>query len=105
MKIRNLVLVLIFSISSFGISQASELGFDEVCKIYTEALNSNMSTTDSNQYIFDNVKTRVSDKDAATAHSVIYQAEPAQRYGLFKEAAEHYLNKDWSCSAMKTLMK
>ena len=56
-----------------GQAYTSESGFDEICNIYTEILNSNMSKEDSNHYVTINVKQRISNKDAITTHSIIYQ--------------------------------
>ena len=43
MNRRNFALILILIFSSLNISYAGETGFDEICKIYTEVKNSNMT--------------------------------------------------------------
>lgn len=82
-----------------------EAGFNEICKIYTEVLNSNMSRDQASKYVFDNIANRVGSKDALDLHDVIFQVDPAKRYKIFKESVEGAIKKKWDCAAMKTLMK
>jgi len=102
-RVLILLVLLVQGLPNFA--YADQTGFDEVCKIYTEVLNSNMSADESGRYIFDNVAQRVQSKEALDAHDVIFQLKPAERYSLFKEAAEHALKKKWECAAMNSLMK
>jgi hypothetical protein len=105
MIVRKFALLLLLGFSPINITLADNGGFDEVCKIYTEALNSNMSGDQLNTFILDNVKTRIKNKDAKSTHDAIPFANPEERYKIFKDSAEHYLKKKWDCAAMKTLMK
>lgn len=84
---------------------ANESDFDEICKIYTEVLNSNMPSDQASNYVFDNISKRIHSKDALDAHDVIFQVAPASRYPIFKESVEHTYKKKWECDAMKVLMK
>lgn len=108
MPIRIFLLVFISILAFSNISfaeQSEQSGFNEVCQIYTEAMNSNMPTEEMSKYIFDNISNRVNSKDALIAHDVVFQTAPEKRYGLFKEAAEHSLKSKWDCAAMNKLMK
>ena len=103
-EIRTLTILLFITFYT-GYAYADELGFDEICNIYTEVLNSSMSEKDSNHYVSNNVSKRINNKDAITTHSIIYQVEASKRYEIFKESAEDSLKQNWDCSAMKKLMK
>lgn len=105
MNRRNFALILILIFSSLNISFAGETGFDEICKIYTEVKNSNMTKEVGSKYIFDNIKERVNSTDALQTHEAIMSALGDKRYTLFKESAEHYLKNKWHCPAMKILMR
>lgn len=84
---------------------SDQQGFDEVCCIYTEAKNSNMSIATASKYVMENISRRVDSKDALQAHEAIMQAMADQRYILFKQSAEHVLKKSWECEAMKSMFK
>ena len=101
-KFSFIIALFIFQVSAV---LAADAGFNEICRIYTEALNSSMSNEQKNDYINDNVAKRINEKDAVTTHSIIYQVTPSERYSIFKESAETSLKKSWNCSAMKALMK
>ena len=96
--------VLLISVSVHSYSTEHD-GFDEICKIYTEALNSSLSQSEQGLYIFDNISKRVTNTDALMTHSAIPNLDPNQRYGVFKEAAEYSLKHNWDCAAKNTLMK
>jgi len=98
-------LVLLFILFQSGNLHAEGLGFDEICQIYTEAKNSSMQKKQLNNYINNNIAKRISDKDAVTTHSIIFQVAPPERYKIFKESAEYSLKREWDCASMKTLMK
>ena len=84
---------------------ASETGFDEICKIYTEAKNSSMKKEDLNSYIFDNVKNRVTSKDTLEAHSAVFNLGVDKRFKIFKQSAEYSLKRKWECPAVEAMMK
>lgn len=86
-------------------SSTSKLGFDEICAIYTEAMNSNMSKELLSQYVFDNIEKRVTDVDALDAHGSVFHLPPEDRYLIFKQGAEISLKRTWDCKAIKMLMK
>lgn len=90
---------------SFNAVATEETGFDEICRIYTEAQNSSMTGELLSTYIFDNVDQRVTLKDARVAHEIIFQLDPPKRYAIFKESAELSLQHPWDCPAVKSLMQ
>ena len=99
------ILIILSFLFSMGVIQAQESGFDEVCRIYTEAKNSSLTKQQLSDYLNDNVAKRVSDKDALALHDVIPQVSPSERYKIFKESVEMSLKTTWDCAAMKALMK
>lgn len=99
------ILIILSFLFSMGIIQAQKSGFDEICRIYTEAKNSSLSKQQLANYLNDNVAKRISDKDALALHDVIPQVIPSDRYKIFKESVEMSLKIKWDCAAMKALMK
>jgi len=99
------ILILLSFLLNIGIIQAQESGFDEVCRIYTEAKNSSLVKQQLDEYLNDNVTKRVKDKDALALHNAIPKVSPSERYKIFKESVEMSLKKPWDCAAMKALMK
>ncbi len=83
----------------------SDAGFEIICQIYTEALNSNMTKEQRSNYIFNNIESRVRSKDALEAHDVVFQVDPADRYIIFKQSAKIVLKRDWHCKAVEALMR
>jgi len=99
------ILITLSFLLNIGIIQAQESGFDEICRIYTEAKNSSLTKQQLANYLNDNVAKRVSNKDALALHDVILQVTPSDRYKIFKESVEMSLKIKWDCAAMKELMK
>ncbi len=101
--------IFIFLLSSYSVYACSveATGFDEICHIYTEAQNSSltMSKEKLSDYIFTNIKNRVSLKDALSVYSAGLGLDPEKRYPIFKESAEYSLKHSWDCPAMKALLK
>jgi hypothetical protein len=102
---QKLTLFLLLTVITVNGYAAQAGGFDEVCRIYTEAQNSSMQGEQLSTYIFDNVQARVTLTDAIQAHSAIFNIDPAERYSIFKQSAELSLKSKWDCPAMKTLMQ
>jgi hypothetical protein len=102
-KIFHSLIVLL--VLSFNVAANEVTGFDEICRIYTEAQNSSMTGEALSTYIFDNVEQRVTLKDARDAHEIVFQVEPAKRYYIFKQTAELILKHPWDCPAAKNLMQ
>ena len=98
------IFVLIYSCSNFSYA-TNDMGFDEICRIYTEAVNSGLKKEQLSDYIFNNVKQRVNVKEALEVHDMIFQLAPAERYKIFKQSAELSLKRSWDCPAVKALMK
>ena len=101
MYIKRTTLILFLLLSISQISIAASNGFDEICAIYTETKNSNMSVKIASKYIRDNVKKRVELIDALKTHDAVMSALGSLRYTLFKDSAEHTLKNKWECPAMK----
>ncbi len=101
-KVALTVLLFSISISAYAIEDS---GFDEICKIYTEAKNSNMPKRQLSDYIFDNIKNRVSSKDALDAHTAVFNLGVDKRFSVFKEIVESSLKRKWECVAVKELMR
>jgi hypothetical protein len=99
-----LLLALMVSVFSTHANADERQEFNEICRIYTEINNSNMSKDVASKYVMANVKERVSSKDALIAHEAIMQAMPDQRYQLFKQSAEWKTGSTWDCDAMKHLL-
>lgn len=102
-KIWSFLIALLLLSSHPALSESP--GFDEICRIYTEAQNSSMSGGQLNTYIFDNVDQRVASKDAREAHDVIFNLEAAARYEVLKQSAELILEHPWDCPAAKILLR
>lgn len=102
---RKSIIILLFCLYSTNAYSADKAGFDEICKIYTESVNSSMTKEQLSDYIFDNIKNRVNLADALDAHNAIFNLEPAKRYSIFKQSAEFSLKHSWDCEAMKSLLK
>jgi len=105
MRMINFAIIVISVFLSINVLAAEKAGFDEVCQIYTEALNSNMIGEQLSEYVFSNVKSRVKVKDALDAHASVFFGDPSERYSLFKKGAEMSLKHSWDCPAMEKLMK
>lgn len=87
-----------------GLSSAcsvNETGFDEICKIVTEAKSSNLTSEQKAEYVDNNIRQRVFSVDAIQAYVAVAQADPAEKYALFKQAAEYSLKRSWDCEALK----
>lgn len=82
-----------------------EASFDEICKIYSSALNSSMNIEQLSDYIFSNVAQRVKSKDALEAHEAVMQVDQTKRYQIFKQSAELVLKHPWNCEAMQQVMQ
>ena len=99
------VFIIFFSLFLIGTIYTQESGFDEICRIYTEAKNSSLTKQQLADYLNDNVAQRVRDKDALDLHDVIPQVTPSKRYNIFKKSVEMALKSKWNCAAIKVLMK
>lgn len=103
-KYKVFLTILLLSTYSLTCYSENEAGFDEICRIYTEAHNSNMSINVLSSYIFNNIKKRVSSNDALEAHDVVMNTDSITRYTLFKGSAEYTLKRPWDCLPMKAVM-
>ncbi len=80
-------------------------GFDEMCKIFTEAMNSGDENSGQvSAYIEENIKSRLSAGEARDAYEIMFHLEPEKRYALFKRVAESDLKREWQCEPMRQLL-
>ncbi len=86
-------------------ANSNNSGFDTICQIYTEAENSNINKDQLSDYIFSNIRNRVTSIDALEAHDSVFQLPPSKRYRIFKQAAEYFLKRKWQCTSIESLMK
>lgn len=100
----RLTLCFIIYIVTACIANAQENDFDKICSIYSTVLTKKMDAKSGSKYINDSIKSDIHDKDVIEAHNNIYVVSQEKRYPVFKEIAEHALNKDWNCAAMKQLL-
>ena len=101
-KISLLMFLLFFSTLGYA-NEKQE--FDEVCKIYTEVINSDMNIETGSKYIFDNINKRIKSKEALQTHTAVMEAMGDERYNIFKGSAEYVLKNTWHCSGMKLFME
>jgi len=104
MFIRKLAIYLVFFIYTPLACSSNNTGFDEICSIYTEAINSSMPKEQRSEYVFDNIAKRVNSIDALEAHSGVFNLDITIRYSVFKKAAEMSLKRSWDCDAVRRLM-
>ena len=102
---RKLIIILLLCAYSTISYPNDKSDFDEICRIYTEARNSNMTIEILSKYIFDNVKERIHSKEALEAHAAVMYVGKKSRYNLFQDSAEHTLKQNWNCEAMEAVMK
>lgn len=102
-KMLLLAFALLFSHNIYA-ENANEAGFNQICQIYTAALDSHMNIKNMSNYIFSSIKQRVKSKDALDSHEAVMQLDASKRYSIFKKSAELSLNHRWNCPAMKKLM-
>ncbi len=98
------ILIIIWTCTNISYAE-TDAGFDEICRIYTEAVNSSMKNEQLSDYIFKNIQKRVNNKDALDVHDMIFQLAPAERYKIFKQSAEMSLKRNWDCPAVKQLLE
>jgi hypothetical protein len=98
-----LLITLMISVFSTFSNADERQEFDEICRIYTEINNSNMSKDVASKYVMANVKERAFSKDVLIAHEAIMQAMPDQYYKLFKQSAEWKIGSVWHCDAIEHL--
>jgi hypothetical protein len=102
-KMLLLAVILFFSHAVYA-QNGNEAGFNEICEVYTAALNSHMNIEKMSDYIFSSIAQRVKSKDALNAHEAVMQLDASQRYKIFRQSAELSLKHNWNCPAMKEVM-
>jgi len=105
MLFRTSVFIIFFcSLVNTSFATEQQPGFDEICNIYTEIKNSNMTQEQKEDYIFDNIEKRVQQQGAKDAYSASVIVDPNKRYDLLKESAEMVVKHKWDCPAMQEFM-
>ena len=92
----------------FIISCSSQYdSIDKICLIYDDVFNNpalkGKSILGKHEIINELIKKHVTDVDAITAFVAVAQANPDDKYSLFKQAAEYALKRDWDCELIKGL--
>jgi len=82
----------------------SHQDFNTICEIFTESENSSFTNEQKSDYIDDNVKKRITSKDALQAYSAMFQLDSGSRYDIFKKSAEYSTKHKWECAVMKKVM-
>jgi len=86
--------------------QKSTNGFDSACLIFQEASTKNLNPEKLGSYIsgeLDKMDAQPASEDVKEVYHALFNVDPTERYGLFKESAERFLERNWDCSAMKEL--
>ncbi len=107
--LRTLPLFAILCISACsGKYDVADNGFDKICLIYTDIFNdpslARKPAIEKYVLVSELIEAHVRDVDAITAFSAVANADPSQKYDLFKQAAEYSLKRDWDCEIMKNLV-
>ena len=102
-----ITLSLIFIISCSGQYYSVDNGFDKICLIYNDVFNNptlkDKSTVHKYEIINVLIKKHVVDVDAITAFVAVAQANPDDKYSLFKQSAEYSIKREWDCELIKEL--
>lgn len=102
-----IIVTLLFIISCSSQYDSVDNGFDKICLIYNNVFNDpalkNKPAIDKHEIINDLIKKYVTDVDAITAFVAVAQANPDDKYNLFKQSAEFALKREWDCEKIKEL--
>ena len=102
-----ITLSLIFITSCSSQYDSVDNGFDKICLIYDDVFNDpslkDKSPLDKYDLIHVLIKKHVFDVDAITAFVIVAQANPDDKYSLFKQSAEYSLKREWECELIKGL--
>lgn len=101
------LVMLLFSLLIVSSVSAESLGadFEEVCGVFEEALSLDSEPEVMARYIRDNLQYRVKSEEVVEIYEAIFLVNPAERYKLFKEAAEMNMEETWDCSAFKVFVE
>lgn len=101
---RGLLVVFIFMVISSG---AWASGFDEICAIYTQALESRefneLSADEQGQVLRRQVMRTIKPGPVLEAYEKASSTVRYQQYVLFREAAEVAAGQPWDCLAMEVM--
>jgi len=97
------VFMLIFLISCSASKPKN--GFDSICYIFEKASTKKLNPEELGRYIATELDTviegRPVSQDIKEVYYALFNVNPVERYGLFKESAESALKRRWDCEAMK----
>lgn len=107
-RIFNSALFVLLAVCSIAVpALADEDGFDAVCDIHTDALDSRqferLTPEEQAAVLQRQVISRVAPGPALKAYQSVAEADPRLRYSLFKDAAEYALGRAWDCPAMQVM--
>lgn len=94
------ILALVIPHSMTAYSSAME-DFDALCNLIDETLEMSLSAEKKITYVNDNLQQRINSKDVKEAFISLQYLDPAERYSVFKQAAEATIDKQWECAPMK----
>lgn len=87
--------------------EASEVsdgdGFDQICEIFSRALDSGLSGEGRSNFINDAVENSVKSGPGKDTYYGIFNLSPEDRYEVFRQAANHYTESEWDCAPMKAI--
>ena len=103
-KLIGFVLLLEISLANAS-ANGTNNDFDRICQIYHDAYQqesfSKLNPSEQASYIYQKVEETVQPGDALEAFQAVTQADPNEKYQLFKRAAEMLMGKPWDCPAIK----
>lgn len=107
MNPRSLVFFMMVVIQLTACSK-SESDFDVICDSFVTLRNlesySHMSSGRRSDWVLEDALTKITPRsNSFRAWSVIANATPSERYGLFVSAAEASGYADWGCDAMRII--
>jgi hypothetical protein len=99
----SIFFILIWSCASATAPKSN--GFDQICAIYTTAINddkfNSLSTAEKVEWINGEIEKKIEPGPALKAYHGAMEVSPDEKYQLFKKAAELELIKNWDCPAMQ----
>lgn len=103
----RLLVMLSYSLLIASSASAENLGadFKEACGVFEEALALDSEPEVMAKYVQDNLQYRVQSEEVIEIYDAIFLADPAERYKLFKEAAEMNMEGTWDCLAFKVFVE
>lgn len=102
---RWVALVLFLLVGSAASADNLDADFERLCGVFEEALALDDESEVMAKYVRDNLPSRVESDEVIEAYEAILLVDPAQRYRVFKEAAEANIEEPWDCPAFKVFLE